>query len=64
MHDGLWRGLPGTGNSIHLLDEISLADNVAGKVLGLCEATEMLQVDVILARDIVLDDSDTALASG
>ena len=42
---------------MHLLDEITLAHDVLGHEAGTGEATEMLEVDGILAGNVVFDYS-------
>jgi hypothetical protein len=49
--------VPCTLNTVHLFDEVTLANNVVGHVARACEAAEMLQVDGILAGYVVFDYS-------
>jgi hypothetical protein len=49
--------VPGTLNTVHLFDEVTLANDMVGHVARTGEAAEMLQVDGILAGYVVFDYS-------
>lgn len=58
LEHSLWsRIVPGASYGVHLLDEITLAHDVLGHEAGTGEATEMLEVDGILAGNVVFDYS-------
>jgi hypothetical protein len=51
------RIVPSASNGVHFLDEVTLAHNVLGHEAGTGEATEVLEVDGILAGNVVFDYS-------
>jgi len=51
------RIVPGASDGVHLFDEVTLADDMLGHEAGTGEATEVLEVDSILAGNVVFDYS-------
>jgi hypothetical protein len=56
--------VPSALNTVHLFDEVTLANDVVRHVAGAGEATKVLQVDGILAGYVVFDYSVMELVSG